>query len=319
VAVPYLRTRQHLLEPLVRAGYQLTFNELGRIFTEDELAAALPGHVATIASSEPYNERTLSQGRELKVVARFGVGHDRIDIGAASRHRVAVAMAFGSNHEAVADHAFALMAAAAHRLIEYDQRVKQGTWGSLFHGTLHRATAGIVGFGRIGRAFARRCNGFAMDVLVSDPAMDAEAVARVGARLVSLEELLRRSDFVSIHVPLSPETARLIDGPRLALMKPTAILINTARGGVVDEPALVAALQDRRIAAAGLDVFAVEPLRDSPLQALDNAVLTPHVAGVSEWAVETMASRCVETILEIGRGEMPDGNLILNPEVLGRK
>jgi D-3-phosphoglycerate dehydrogenase len=144
-------------------------------------------------------------------------------------------------------------------------------------------------------------------------------VARLGVRLVPLDQLLQRSDFVSLHVPLVRETTKMIDGARLALMKPDAILINTSRGGLVDEAALIEALKSKRLAGAALDVFANEPLRDSPLAELENVVLTPHVAGVSEWAVEIMAGRCVETILEIGRGETPEGNLVLNPEVFVRR
>jgi phosphoglycerate dehydrogenase-like enzyme/quinol monooxygenase YgiN len=320
VCVPYLSNRPHLLAPLEAAGYGLTFNDVGRVLTEAELAERLPGHFATIASMEPYTEAVLGRAPGLKVIARLGVGWDAVDLTAASRHGVAVAMAFGTNHDAVADHAFALMAALAHRIVDYDRRARAGRWGSQFHGRLHGSTVGIAGFGRIGRALAKRCQGFAMDVLAYDPVMDGETVARLGCTLVELDELLRRSDFVSLHAPLTPETAGLIDARRLALMRPTAGLINTARGGLVDEPALIEALRAGRIGGAALDVFAVEPLaKDSPLRELDNVVLTPHVAGTSQSAVEAMARRCVETILEIGRGETPDGGLVLNPEVLSRR
>ncbi|MFO1067068.1 MAG: NAD(P)-dependent oxidoreductase [Geminicoccaceae bacterium] len=320
VAVHHLRTRKHLLQPLVDAGYQLTFNESGKTYSEAELIAALPGHAATIASQEPYNERVLSTAPQLRLVARMGVGWDQVDVPAATRHGVAVAMAFGTNHEAVADMAFTLMAAVSHRIIDYDRRVRTGGWGSFFHGRLQGTTVGLVGFGRIGRALTRRCQGFAMDVLVHDPVMDAETVSRLGCRLVGLEELLQQSDFVSLHAPLTPETAKLIDARRLALMKPSAYLINTARGGLIDEAALVAALKEKRIAGAGLDVFATEPPpKGSPLLELDNVVLAPHVAGVSDWAVEVMVRRCVETIIEFGRGNDPGPGLVLNPEVLGKR
>ncbi|HET6470144.1 MAG TPA: NAD(P)-dependent oxidoreductase [Geminicoccaceae bacterium] len=316
VALASLAERRHLLTPLEAAGFELTQNDLGRAFTEAELVARLPGHFATIAGSEPYNERVLAAAPGLKVIARLGVGHDQIDLAAATRHGVAVAMAFGTNHEPVADHAFALMAALAHRLPEYDRRVRGGGWGSLFHGRLHGTTAGIVGFGRIGRTLAKRCQGFAMQVLVCDPVMDADTVARLGCRLTSLEELLKESDFVSLHAPLTPRTVRMIDARRLALMKPGAFLVNTARGPLIDEAALADALREGRIAGAGLDVFEQEPCRDSPLLALDNVVLTPHVAGSSEWAMGSMAARCVASILDIARGEDPGSGLVLNPEVL---
>jgi phosphoglycerate dehydrogenase-like enzyme len=164
---------------------------------------------------------------------------------------------------------------------------------------------------------ARRCLGFNMEVLVADPVAEADTVARLGYRLVELDELLRQADFVSLHLPLTPETHHLIDARRLALMKPTAYLINTARGGLVDEAALVAALEERRIAGAGLDVFEVEPLPASPLRTTaPNTVLTPHVAGVSAASLRAMTDRCVETILAVTRGRDPGPGLVLNPETL---
>lgn len=316
VAVPYLRHLPELLDPLRRAGFGVTLNEQGRVLSEDELIAALPGHFATIASSEPYTERVFAAAPELRVVARLGVGWDQVDVAAATRHHVAVAMAFGTNHDAVADHAFALMAAAALRIVAYDRRVRGGRWGTQLHGSLYGTTVGLVGFGRIGRALARRCKGFGMEVLAHDPAMDSDTVAHLGVRLVALDDLLEQSDFVSLHAPLTPATRRLIDRQRLALMKPTAVLVNTSRGGLIDEEALVDALRSGRLGAAGLDVFATEPLRDSPLTELENVVLTPHVAGTSKGAVEAMAARCVESILTIARGELPEGGYVLNPEAL---
>lgn len=314
--VPALAEHRHYLAPLLQAGFEVRWNELGRTFTEAELAQRLEGVTATIASVEPYTERVFAAAPDLKVIARMGVGHDQIDLAAATRHGVTVAMAFGTNHDAVADHAMALIAAVAHRIVEYDRRVRSGSWGNLFHARLHGTTVGIVGFGRIGRALARRCLGFNMEVLVADPVAEADTVARLGYRLVELEELLREADFVSLHAPLIPETHHLIDARRLALMKPSAYLVNTARGGLVDEAALVAALQENRIAGAALDVFETEPLPDTPLRHLAGTVLTPHVAGTSAASFRAMAERCVENILLLARGRDPGAGLVLNPETL---
>ncbi len=319
VAVVHLQGREHLLKPLVEAGYELLPNPYGRPMREEELLRHLPGCVASIAGQEPYTERVFAAAPGLRVVARLGVGYDAIDLASATRHGVAVAMAFGSNHEPVADHAFALMAALAHAIPRYDRAIRDGEWRLLFHGRLTGATVGIVGFGRIGRAFAKRCQGFGMEVLVADPYLDAEALARLGCTLVPLDELLQRADFVSLHAPLTAETRNLIDARRLGLMKRTAFLVNTARGGLVDEPALIEALERGTIAGAGLDVMAVEPLPEtSPLKALPNVVLTPHAAGASEWAIETMAARTVANILAVLRGQDPGAGLLLNPEVLAR-
>lgn len=316
---PVLARFPQYLARLTEAGYEVQFNELERNLTEAELIARLDGVVATIAGIEPYNEAVLAVAPALKVIARVGVGHDDIDLAAATRHGVAVAMAFGANHDAVADHAMALMLAVAHRIVEYDRRARAGTWGTLVHGRLYETTAGIIGFGRTGRAVAKRCLGFNMDVLVADPVADVDTVARLGYRLVDLDDLLREADFVSIHAPLNDETRHLIDARRLGLMKPSAFLINTARGGLVDEAALTEALLGHRIAGAALDVFEVEPLPDSPLRRLDQVILTPHVAGVSAASLRAMADRCVESALAVLSGEDPGPGFVLNPEVLAHQ
>lgn len=316
VAVPILATDRGLLQGLERAGFELVFNDLGRAFSEHELIERLPGVVATIAGIEPYTERVFRAAPTLRCIARFGVGYDQIDLDAARRHGVTVVMAFGSNHEAVADHALALMAALAHQTIAYDRRVRAGEWGTLRHRGLHGAVVGIVGFGRIGRALARRCRGFAARILVHDPAVDAETIRHLGCEPVALETLLREADFVSLHCPLSPETRHLMDARRLSLMRPTAYLVNTARGALIDEAALVEALREGRIAGAGLDVFETEPPAGSPLLALDKVVLSPHVAGLSEDAIRRMAAMCVDNILHVLRGEDPGEGRVLDPETL---
>ena len=312
-----LAANRELLAGLSAAGIEVRWNDRGRVLTEDELIERLDGVVATVASLEPYTGRVFAAAPALKVVARMGVGHENIDVAAAVRHGVAVAMAFGTNHDAVADHALALMAAVAHRITEYDRRVRAGTWGTLQHGRLHGTTVGVIGFGRIGRAVAKRCLGFNMEVLVADPIAEADTVARLGYRLVELDELLGHADCITLHTPLLPETRHLIDARRLALVKPAAILINTARGGLVDEAALVEALAQDRLAGAGLDVFETEPLPDGPLLRSERIVLSPHVAGLSALSLQAMAARCSESILAVLRGRDPGPGLLLNPEVLG--
>jgi phosphoglycerate dehydrogenase-like enzyme len=301
------------------AGCEVVQNDLGRLLAEDELIERLPGAFATIAGSEPYTDRVLAAAPDLRVIARFGVGYDQVDVAAASRHGVAVAMAFGTNHEAVADHAFALIAALGNRIVLDHQKVVGGGWGSTLHLSLWRSTVGIVGLGRIGRALTRPCKGFEMRVLACDAKPDHAYAREHGIELVDLETLLRESDFVSIQAPHAPETDRLIDRDRLALMKPGAYLINTARGGLVDEAALCEALAAKRIAGAGLDVFEVEPLpADSPLRGLGNVILTPHVAGLNAASLVAATERCVESVLAVWSGRSPGEEYLLNPEAIGR-
>jgi D-3-phosphoglycerate dehydrogenase len=303
-----------VLERLRAEGCELTFNRTGRTLTEDELIELLPGAFATIAGGEPYTERVFAAAPELKVVARMGVGYDKVDVPAATRHGVAICMGFGTNHQAVADHAFALMAGLANRLLPYHQEVMEGRWGGHFQPGLWRTTVGIVGLGRIGRALARRCQGFDMRILAHDAAPDAAYANQHGIELVDLATLFREADFVSINAPLTPATEKIVNRERLAVMKRSAFLINTARGGLVDEAALYEALAAGRIAGAGLDVFAVEPLpTGSPLRELPNVLLTPHCAGGSIEAVVAMTNRCVDNLLAI-RDDWPVGEDLLNPE-----
>jgi D-3-phosphoglycerate dehydrogenase / 2-oxoglutarate reductase len=308
------------LDRLRAAGCEIVFNPHGRTFTEDELAAALQGVAATIAGTEPYTDRVLAAAPQLKVVARSGVGYDAIDVAAATRHGVAIAMGFGANHNAVADFAFALMAALASKLIPYHAMVAEGRWQRSVHLPLWRATAGIIGVGRIGQALARRCRGFEMRVLAYDVLSDAGFAQQHGVERVDLATLFAESDFVSVHAPHTAQTDKIVSRERIALMKPTAFLVNTARGGLVDEAALAEALREGRVAGAGLDVFEVEPLpANSPLRELSNVVLTPHCAGSNIDAIAAMADRCVENVLALLDGRDPGADYVLNPEVIGRR
>lgn len=306
---PYLRR-------LETAGLAVTkvAGKRGRL-TEDELVDLLPGVFATLASSEPYTERVFGAARDLRVVARWGVGYDAIDVAAATRHGVRVCTAVGANHEAVADYAFALMCALQRGVVANHRLLTGGTWKVVFRPGLWRATVGIVGLGRIGQAVARRCRGFEMRLLAYEPFPDQAFVREHGIELVSLEELLRRADLVTLHCPATAENHHLIDGARLALMKPTAYLVNTARGTLVDESALHAALAAGRLAGAGLDVFEREPLTASPLFGMDGVIVSPHIAGVDETSEVAMADRAIDAILAVHRGEAPPRECLVNPEV----
>ena len=308
---PYLRR-------LEQGGFEVVRNPLGRHYTEAELIDALPGVFGTLAGGEPYTERVFAAARDLRIVARFGVGYDMIDVPAATRHGVAIAMAFGANHEAVADFTLALMLGLSTNLVAHHQRAKSGGWGCGFHGAFWGATAGIVGLGRIGRAVARRCQGFGMRILAYDTQPDLAYARQHSIELVPLDTLLRESDFVTLHAPHMRETENLIGRAELARMKPAAYLVNTARGALVDEQALYEALAAGRIAGAGLDVFKREPPTGSPLLALDNVLLAPHAAGMNVTAEAAMANRCIDSILALARGEHPGELYVLNPDVLAR-
>jgi phosphoglycerate dehydrogenase-like enzyme len=307
------------LAPLREAGFEVVMNDQDRLLSEAELIERLPGVFATVAGGELYTGRVFAAAPDLRVVARFGVGYDRVDVDAATRHGVAVAMAFGTNHESVADYAFALAIGLALELLPHHARVAGGGWGCSFHPGLWGRSLGIVGLGRIGKALARRARAFEMRICAADPAADQAFAAAQGIELVTLDELLREADVVSLHTPLMAATRHLIGRRELALMKPTPILINTARGGLIDEAALHEALTGGRLAGAGRDVFEAEPPEGSPLLALPNVLLAPHAAGMDEAAERLMGERCVESILAIHRGRDPGPGYVLNPEVLSSR
>lgn len=316
-AVSHLGEREiSFIRRLEEAEFEVVRNSLGRVYSEDELITALPGAFATVASVEPYTERVFQAARDLRVVARYGVGYEMIDVAAATRHGVVVAMAFGTNHETVADCTLALMAALVRNVVANHLRMKSGGWRSGTCLGLWRSTVGIIGLGRIGKAVARRCRGFEMEILAYDPVQDTAFAREHGVTFVPLETLLRRADIVTLHGPHTPLTENMINRDTLALMKPTAFLVNTARGGLVDEAALYEALTSGRIAGAALDVFKVEPPVNSPLLTLDNVILSPHVAGGDLPTEARVANRCIDSIIALARGENPGAEYLLNPEVL---
>jgi glyoxylate reductase len=270
--------------------------------------------------TDQIDAEVMEAGPRLRVISNFAVGVDNIDVAAASARGIVVCNTPGVLTEATADLTWALLLAAARRIPEAERYLREGRWRAwspqlLLGPEMHGATLGIIGLGRIGQAVARRAQGFAMRVLYHNPAPKPEAAAEVGAQYADLDTLLRESDFVSIHTPLTDRTRGLIGREELAKMKPTAILINTARGPVVDQRALAEALRERRVGGAGLDVFAVEPLpRDDPLLALDNVVLLPHIGSASVATRTRMAMMAAQNLIAALNGERPP--YPVNPEVL---
>jgi glyoxylate reductase len=285
-------------------------NPHDRPLTPPELREALSSSDgALVILTDRIDDAVLAEAPRLRAIGCVSVGVDNVDLEAARRRGVAVTNTPDVLTDATADFAWALLLAAARRVVEGDALVRQGrfpAWSPLFHLGLDVSgrTIGIVGAGRIGRAVERRARGFGMRVLYwsrsPSPALDA-----VGANRVSLDELLRESDFVSLHVALTPETRHLIDARALSLLKPTALLVNTARGPVVDERALVEALRSGKLAAAGLDVFEDEPRLAPGLADLPNVVLAPHVASATRGTRTAMALLAARGCLLALRGEKP--------------
>ena len=292
----------------------------------DELLRSIEGcdGVLTLLTDRVDAELLDRAGPQLKVVSNFAVGFDNVDVAECTRRGVPVGNTPGVLTETTADLAFALLMAAGRRLAEGDRYVRDGrwkTWGPLLllGPDVHGSTLGIVGFGRIGQALARRAAGFGMTVLYHDVQELPDDVTRpLGATFVPLDELLHRSDFVSLHVNLTPETRHLIDTESLRKMKSSAVLVNTSRGPVVDGRALFEALRDGVIFAAGLDVTDPEPLpADDPLLTLENCLVVPHIASASRATRGKMAEMAAANLLAGLRGErLPN---CVNPEVYDRR
>ena len=289
----------------------------------EELAELLRGCAGALTLlTDAITAEVLEREPGLRVVSNLAVGYDNIDVEAATERGVAVCFTPGVLTETTADLAFALLMTAARRVVEGVDYVRAGkwkTWGplTLLGRDVHGATLGIVGFGRIGREVAKRAAGFEMRVLYYDAVRD-EAVERDrGVTYRELDDLLREADFVSVHVALTPETTGLIGAREFGLMKREAVLINTARGPVVDTEALVTALRDGDIFAAALDVTDPEPLpADHPLVSLPNAIVVPHIASASVATRDRMAALAARNLIAVLRDEEPPH--IVNPEVLRR-
>ena len=276
------------------------------LYQEDNLIRALADCDASIAGSEPYTRRVIQSLPKLRVIARTGVGFDAIDLAACDEAGVVVATTPGVNHHAVAEHTIAMLMALSRGLLEQDRRVRAGKWVRVARPRVMGTTLGLVGLGRIGQATATRGVGLGMKVIAHEPFPNEEFVRQWNIELTSLDDLFRRSDYVSLHCPLSKESRHLIGRETLAKMKPGAVLINTARGGLVDEAALYEALKSGHLRGAGLDVFNVEPLPlESPLLELDNLVLAGHVAGLDNESHNYTFAMAARIIVDLYRGGWP--------------
>jgi len=283
-----------------------------------DLLAAVEGVDALISlMSDRVDEELLdAAGAGLRVVANYAVGYDNIDVAACGRRGVVVTNTPDVLTDATADHAFALLLGVARRLLEGDDLVRSGGWtgwepGQLLGRHVTGATLGIVGMGRIGAAVARRAAAFGMSVVYHNRRRSPEVEALTGARLVSLDELLRASDFVTLHCPLTEATHHLIDAEALRSMKRTAVLVNTARGPVVDEEALAEALEAGELWGAGLDVFEREPLVTERLVRLPNVLLAPHTGSATVVARDGMARLCAQAVVTVLAGGIPP-NVVVN-------
>ena len=293
-----------------------------RVLTREELLEQVKGRDGVLSLlTDTIDAEVMDAAHGVKVFANYAVGFNNIDVAAATERGIVVTNTPGVLTDATSDMAWALLFSVARRVAEADRYTRAGKfkgWGPMLFlgGDITGRTLGIIGAGRIGSAVAKKSVGFKMTVLYADPTRNEELESATGAKQVDLDTLLKESDFVSMHTVLSPETTHLIGERELSLMKPTAYLINTSRGPVIDEKALVAALRDKRIAGAGLDVFEDEPELAPGLAELDNVVIPPHIASATIGTRTKMATMAASNLVAVLKGETPPN--CVNPEALGR-
>ncbi|MEQ8966947.1 MAG: phosphoglycerate dehydrogenase [Azospirillaceae bacterium] len=291
---------------LVEAGHRLVLEpKLGARSPDDLVRLARECHAA-IVSTDPFTAEVLAALDELRVIARVGVGVDSIDRDAADRRGVAITITPDMNAETVADHTLALILAATRKVAAQDASVRAGGWdrvGPLTPGELPGKTVGLVGAGAIGRAVAARLRGFGVAIVFVDERVDALPGAR---RLDDLDALLAIADIVTLHAPLTEATRHLIDAHALARMKPCSLLVNTARGGLVDQAAVFEALRAGHLGAAALDVFEVEPPDPAAFEGIPNLVLSPHLGGLSHESIARMTASATDSVLAVLSGRLPE-------------
>jgi phosphoglycerate dehydrogenase-like enzyme len=287
------------LARLVERGCRLIENPDGSRVGRSTLGRLLESADALLVGTQSIDAAMLAQTPALRVIVKAGTGVDNIDLDAAAMRGIRVAATAGANAEAVADYTFGLLLAAARRITDADRSVREGRWERFTGADVHQKTLGIVGLGNVGRAVARRAAGFEMRILAVDVQYDDAFLQEYRVDPVDLDRLLSESDFVSLHIPFMPLGGHLLNRERITRMKHGSILVNTARGGLVDEAALYEALCDGRLAAAALDVFEQEHPRDTPLRTLLNVVLSPHNASYTAESMNHVADTAVEMLLAL--------------------
>ena len=302
----YAKHDARLRHELEAAVGSVLYSPVARPLTSAEMRDLLPGVDGLIAGLDVLDRAALAGANRLKVIARYGVGVDKVDLAAAREKGIVVTNTPGANSASVAELTLALMLALARQIPAAAQATREGGWPRLSGLSLEGKTVGLLGFGSIGREVAQRLQGFACTVVACDPMADPAEAALLGVQLVTQSEVVERADILSLHLPVTPETRGLVNAAFLATMKPGSLLINTARGELIDEAALLTALESGRVAGAALDCFPAEPPgANHPLLRLPNVIATPHAGAHTDGAINAMGWMALRNCLAVLRGETP--------------
>ncbi len=312
----YVTEYESLVSALEQKGFEVLLHPKQLDLTEEDVLAFPNDLYAVVCGSDRWTARAMDRIPSLKVISRIGIGYDSVDMAAATQRGIAVCNTPGVHSETVAEAVLAMMLAVSRQIVQGDRLVRTG-WAKVIGPGLFRKTLGIIGLGAIGKLLVKLVAGFGMRIVAFDKYRDEAFAQQHGVAYLSLDELLEESDFISIHTSLSNETRGMIGPREFDRMKPLCVLINCARGGIVDEDALCDALRSKTIFGAGLDVFEKEPLpADSPLLALPNLLVMPHNAGTSYEGKNAVVGAAVHNLIDLSDGKRPRG--LLNPEALER-
>ena len=293
----YGKNMPQLFAQLENAGYEVVRNTTGGILEKEQMKELIADCVGIIVGVDPLDAEVLACAPKLRAIAKYGVGVDNIDLDYCKAHGIKVSRTVGANSEAVADYAMTLMMAVARKAVMIDRRCRRKDWGKISTRDVSHATLGLFGLGAIGKHVAKRAQGFGMKVLAYDPYWPEEYARENGIERADAETIFRTADFISLHLPLMDSTRNFVGEKEIDMMKKDAILINTARGGLIDEAALLKALKEERIYGAGIDAFAHEPPEDPAWFELDNVVLGSHCAASTRGATENMGAMATENII----------------------
>lgn len=317
-ATSFARSSKEPLEVLRQEKIQIDINKRGRPFKESELLEIIEDYDGVIVGVDPFTEAVIERGKRLKVIAKHGVGVDNIDIKTATKKGIYVTITPGANEQAVADHTFALILALVRKIHLADPLTREGKWPRLIGMEVWGKKLGVVGLGRIGKNVVKRAKGFNMQIYACDPVVDKAFCERYKVKIVDLETIFKESDIITLHAPLTESTRHLVNEKMLGLMKDSALLINTARGGLVDEEALFKALEEKKIGGAALDCFSKEPPDENfSLFKLDNVIVTPHIASYTREANRNMGIMAARSVIDALSGRIPEN--VVNQELVNLK
>ncbi len=291
------KTDRSVFDRLVAAGCECVVNPHGSIMTQEQMKGCIADVDGVIIGVDPLNAEVLAEAKCLKAIAKYGVGTDNIDLGCAKLMGIPVSITRGANANAVADYAFALMMACARKVVQIDRMCHNKDWSKVITSDVYGKTLGIVGLGASGKGHAKRAAGFDMKVMAYDIYWDEDYAKEHDICYATLAQICEQCDFISLHMPLTDETHHMIGEAQFATMKPTAVLINTARGGLVDETSLIAALKSERIGGAGFDAFAQEPPTDPEIYKIPNLIMGSHCGASTAGASESMSMMAAENLL----------------------